>query len=284
MTQTKNIMEFKNRSQAKKLTGLSYLGGCGVSSKIIKNTKVLKIDTYVLYLAPHSMSGYNTCPMATKECIKGCLNTSGRAGMEINSTKVENSIVNARIAKTKLFYEQRTFFFDWLIAEIQAAKNLSESKDHGFAVRLNGTSDINWMAYKIGGKTIFEIFPDVQFYDYTKVPNRFNNVPANYHLTLSYTGYNWNDCKTVLDKGGNIAVVFNLQKWYNSRPENIVPFPDTFNGYEVIDGDVTDYRPNDDKGVIVGLRFKSIADKINEANVRKSKFVVQVKSNYLLAA
>ena len=264
---------FTNRSQAKKLTGLAYLGKCGSSAKIVKNSKILNIDTFVLYLAPHSMSGYNVCPMATKDCIAGCLNTSGRAGMEINSDN-ENRIINARIKKTRLFYENRPYFMNWLVAEIKGEKALSESKGNKFSVRLNGTSDLNWNAYKLNGKTIFEIFSDVQFYDYTKVPNRFNNMPDNYHLTMSYTGYNWNACKNVLELGYNVAVVFNLEKWYNSRPENVKPLPITFNGYNVIDADVTDYRPLDGNNVIAGLRWKRIADKDVQTDVRNSKFVV----------
>jgi hypothetical protein len=280
MIETQNTlsMEFINRAQAIKSTGISYLGNVSNSSKIKKNAKVLNIDTYVLYLAPHTLSGYNTCPMATKDCISGCLNTSGRAGMEIKSGNSDYSqIIASRIKKTKLFYEQRSFFFDWLIAEIKAAKNLSEKKGNNFAVRLNGTSDINWNAYKHNGLTIFDHFSDIQFYDYTKVPNRFNNIPANYHLTLSYTGYNWNSCKDILNKGYNVAAVFNIQKWYNNRPENILPLPTSFKGFPVIDGDITDYRPYDKNGSIVALRFKRIADKNMAAKVIKSKFVIDAK-------
>lgn len=271
-------MEFINRSQATKEMGFAYLGKCGSSSKIMKNTKVLNIDTFILYLAPHKMSGYNTCPMATKDCIAGCLNTSGYAGIEIVTPDKENSIINARIDKTKMFYENRSYFFNWLIAEINAAKNLSNLKGNDFAIRLNGTSDINWNAYKIDGKTIFEMFPSIQFYDYTKVVNRFNNIPDNYHLTFSFTGYNWNDCKTVLDMGYNVASVFDIHKTYNMRPENIKPLPTKYKGYNVIDGDITDYRPFDDKGTIVALRFKRIADKETASKVRKSKFVINPKS------
>ena len=267
-------MEFTYRSQAKKSTKLSYLGKVGSSSKIKKNTKILKIDTFVLYLAPWKLSGYNVCAMATKDCIAGCLNTSGRAGMEINSVN-DTQIINARITKTKLLFEQRDFFMNWLVAEITATKALSEKKGNEYSVRLNGTSDINWMAMKLNGKTIFQLFPTVQFYDYTKVPNRFNNIPANYHLTFSYTGYNWLDCVNVLDKGFNIAVVFNISKWYNNRPENVKPLPTTFKDYKVIDGDITDYRPFDEKGTIVGLRFKRIANKETANEVIKSKFVIQ---------
>ena len=266
--------KFINCSQSTKKTGLSYLGNVGSSSKIKKNTKILNIDTFVLYLAPHKMSGYNVCPLATKDCIKGCLNTSGYAGIEIVTPDKENKIINARIKKTKFFYEQRDFFMDWLVAEIKATKNLSLNKGNEFSIRLNGTSDINWNAYKINGKTIFELFPDVQFYDYTKVPNRFNNIPENYHLTFSYTGYNWNDCINVLDKGYNVAVVFDIFKTHNMLAKNIVSLPTKYKGYNVIDGDITDYRPFDNKGSIVGLRFKRIANKKDAIKVKKSRFIV----------
>jgi len=269
------MTNFINRSQATKVTGLSYLGQCGSSSKIIKNLKVLKIDTYVLYLAPWKLSGYQTCSMATKDCIAGCLNTSGRAGMEINSGN-ESNIIKSRIAKTRMLFENRDFFMNWLIAEITAMKAKSIREGNEFAVRLNGTSDINWNAMKLNGKTVFEIFPDIQFYDYTKVPNRFNNIPKNYHLTFSYTGYNWNDAKNVLDMGYNVAVVFDIHKTYNMRKENIKPLPTKYKGYKVLDGDITDYRPMDKKGYIVGLRFKLIADKSAQKTVKESKFVIQV--------
>lgn len=270
------MMDFKNRAKATRDTSIGYLGNVGTSSKIKKNSKVLNIDTFILYLAPWKLSGYNTCSMATNDCIDACLNESGRAGMEKKAGST--NIITARIARTKLFYEQRTYFFNWLIAEIKAAKNLTKIRGNDFAVRLNGTSDINWNAYKHNGKTIFEHFSDVQFYDYTKVPSRFNNVPANYHLTFSYTGHNWNDCKEILNKGYNVAAVYNLTKWYNNKPENIKPLPTKYKGYPVLDGDITDYRPFDKKGHIVALRFKRIADDLKAAIAIQSKFVIDPAS------
>ena len=264
---------FVNRSQATKSKGFSYLGKIGSSSKIIKSSKVLNIDTYVLYLAPYLSSGYQVCSMATTDCIEGCLSTSGRAGMEINSGN-PSRIIASRIGKTRMLFENRAFFMNWLVAEISANKLLSEKRGNEFAVRLNGTSDINWKAMKLNGQTVFELFPTIQFYDYTKVPNRFKGMPKNHHLTFSYTGYNWSDCENVLNAGYNVAVVFDLQKFYNNRPENVKPLPTKFKGYNVIDGDITDYRPMDKKGTIVGLRFKAIADKKAQNRVKVSKFVV----------
>lgn len=270
------MKDFKNRAQSKRDTNIGYLGNIGCSSKIQKNSKILNIDTFVMYLAPWKLSGYNTCANATKDCINACLNESGRAGMELKAGST--NISNARIGRTKLFYEQRNYFFAWLIAEIKAAQNLTKNKGNDFAVRLNGTSDIRWSVYKYENKTIFEHFPNVQFYDYTKIVKNFYDIVPNRHLTFSYTGYNWDKCKEVLDMGFNVAVVFDIFETYNMKAENIVPLPTTFKGYPVIDGDVTDYRPFDAKGSIVGLRFKRIQNKDNAQKAIKSRFVVNPKN------
>ena len=111
-----------------------------------------------MYLLPHKASGYQVCPMATIECIAGCLNTSGRVIMDINNT---NAILTARLLKTRLFFEQRELFMNWLIAEIKTGEKKAIKDGYGFSVRLNGTSDINWNAYKVNGKTVFELFPNI---------------------------------------------------------------------------------------------------------------------------
>jgi len=264
MTQTKNNMKFTTKAAAKRFANVSYLGSINSSAKIAKNGKISHQYTYVMYLLPHKASGYQVCPMATKECIAGCLNTSGRVIMDIGNT---NTILTARLRKTRLFFEQRDLFLNWLVAEIKTGQTKAIKDGYKFSIRLNGTSDINWNAYKINGSTLFELFPTVQFYDYTKVVTRFIDIPKNYHLTFSYTGYNWSDCKTVLQGGNNVAVIFNIKKG--------VSLPSMFNGYPVIDGDLTDYRPDDKKGVIVGLRWKKIADKVTNEEIRNSNFVVQ---------
>lgn len=255
---------FTTLSQAKKETGLSYLGSINSSSKIVKNGK-LGVDTYILYLAPSNLSGYEVCPNATKECRLGCLATSGRNIMDINSGR--NIINNSRITKTKLFFEEREFFMNWLVAEISKAKLKSESENKIFSVRLNGTSDIDWVNVRFGidNKNIFEIFPTVQFYDYTKNVRKFNNKPSNYHLTFSYTGLNSNECNNLLKLGHNIAVVFN----------GILP--EEFLKHKVINGDETDVRFLDESNVIVGLKWKNIADKkLNTKLKTTSKFVVNI--------
>lgn len=257
-------MDFKSIQQAVKQTGLAYLGKVNSSAKLMKNEKVNGQYTYITYLAPANTSNYNVCSHSTPECRIGCLATSGRARVELLCN--HNRIKNARIRKTNLFFDDNNFYMQWLIAEIEAYQKKAVKDGMGFSVRLNGTSDIDWAKVLHNGKNIFEIFPNVEFYDYTKNPNKFKYMPKNYHLTFSYTGRNAEVCKALLEQGYNVAVVFNVKKG--------VPLPAMFGGYNVIDGDLTDYRPSDGKGIIVGLRFKEIANKEAGKQLRQSVFVV----------
>lgn len=260
-----STMNFTTIGEAKRQTGLSYLGGVNVSAKMIKNLKVSNNMTYAIYLAPAMVSGYNVCPNSTPECRLGCLATSGRAGMDILSGK--GMVERARIKKTKLFHEENIFFMKWLIAELTLAKAKAKRKGFDFSVRLNATSDIDWQSENLNGKNIFELFPDVNFYDYTKNPTKFIDKPENYHLTFSYSGHNVAMCEKLLNKGFNVATVFNVKRESD--------LPKTFMGYKVINGDLTDFRPNDGKGIIVGLKWKQIANKANNEAIKNSIFVVQ---------
>lgn len=262
---TKTMLNFTTISQAKKDTGLSYLGTINSSAKIMKNQKYNQQYTYAIYLAPANTSGYNVCSHSTKECRLGCLATSGRQAIEIFSGI--DKIKNSRIKKTVLFHEHREFFMQWLIAEIKAGKAKAERDGFYFSVRLNATSDIDWQNENINGTNIFEIFPDVNFYDYTKNVNKYIGKPENYHLTYSYTGRNWNQCKTLLQRGFNVAMVFNAKK------ESELPLE--YKGFKVSNGDLTDYRIADAKGIIIGLKWKRIANREAEAQILNSCFVVK---------
>jgi hypothetical protein len=132
--------------------------------------------------------------------------------------------------------------------------------------RLNGTSDIRWEKIKVReGKNIFELYPDVQFYDYTKNPKRFDDVlPANYDLNFSRSETNDKHAMAILKKGYNVAMVFNK-------------IPNEYEGFEVINGDETDLRFLDKKGVIVGLKYKSITGKGADNSLAfKSGFAINV--------
>lgn len=251
------MYDFTIKAKAKRDTGITYLGKVNISSKIEKGFKKKLVDTFVVYLAPASVSGYNVCPKATAECKLACLHESGRNN---NMDRKAGFITNARIVKTKLFFEHREFYCKWLFEEIRTAKRIAAEKGHGFAVRLNGTSDISPEILKVNGKNIFETFPDVQFYDYTKVFNRAKLLEryGNYDLTFSYNGHNWLECEAALVKGMRVAVVF----------ERVPAF---FKGLEVINGDETDLRYLDANDIIVGLKFKKVRNKID---FTQQRFVV----------
>ena len=255
-------MKFINRAKAQKKVGVSYLGGINLSSKMEKNVKI-GVYTYVLYLAPAGTSGYNVCLYSTPECRMGCLYSSGRVKIEDHSGT--DRIKTARIKKTILFHEHQEFFMAWIIAEITALKAKAEREGYYFSVRLNGTSDIEWENIKYKGQNVMEIFPNTQFYDYTKNWKRFDTeLPINYHLTFSYTGRNLKQALSLLSKGFNVAVVFDDKN-----------FPEIWNGYPTINGDLTDYRPYDGNGVVVALKYKELANKEFNVKVRNSCFVVK---------
>ncbi len=223
------------------------------------NPKVLKgiaqgYNTYILHLAPYTVSGKNTCPKATAGCIASCLNTAGRGGM-FKKGENTNVIQQARIRKTNLFFSDRDQFFTYLIADIKLAIKQSARLGLIPVFRLNGTSDIAWEKYDVldTGKNIFQLFPEVQFYDYTKILGRkFKHIP-NYTLTFSAADGNDADVAQAIIEGYNIAVVFGIKK--------TMPMPERFMNIPVFNGDESDLRFLDPKNVVVGLYAKGKAKK-----------------------
>ena len=212
-------------------------------SKTIKGEKIGYL-TGILYLAPANTTKYNTCSMAHKaQCAVACLYSAGRGAF--------NNVQQSRIDKTLYFYESRDEFMMQLFKNIKALIKKAESKGLKPLVRLNGTSDIRWENVPFESyDNIFEAFPNVQFYDYTKDANR-KDLPTNYDLTFSYSGVE-SFAPYVFkaqSKGMRMAVVF--------RKESSIPL--TFKGISVVSGDNSDVRHLDDQGVIVGLYAKGAA-------------------------
>jgi len=212
-------------------------------SKTIKGEKIGYL-TGILYLAPANTTKYNTCSMAHKaQCAAACLYSAGRGAF--------NNVQQSRIDKTLYFYESRDEFMMQLFKNIKALIKKAESKGLKPLVRLNGTSDIRWENVPFESyDNIFEAFPNVQFYDYTKDANR-KDLPVNYDLTFSYSGVSTFTpyVEKAQSKGMRMAVVFR-------KIENI---PLTFKGITVVSGDNSDVRHLDDQGVIVGLYAKGAA-------------------------
>ena len=228
------------------------------------NPKTLKGEskgymTFIMHLAPGSISGFNVCPGASKGCLAACLNTAGRGHM--------SNIQAARIRRTRLFFEDRPAFMAQLVDEVSKAIRKAERKGLIPVFRLNGTSDIRFETVPVrvergpGTYAVYEnimaAFPNVQFYDYTKLSNR-RNIPANYHLTFSRSESNDHLLSEAMENGMNVAVVFSTKKGKDLPmyvPNGIYdPIP-------VVDGDETDLRFLDPTDSIVGLRAKGRASK-----------------------
>jgi len=227
--------------------------GIDTNAKTIKGEKY-GIKTAILYLMPADQSGVQLCPMAkTAGCEKACLFTAGRGAM--------NSVMLSRIRKTLYFNQYRAEFMAQLVSEIEAYRAKAKREGFKLVVRLNGTSDIRFENIPVvNGRfaSVFAAFPDIQFYDYTKLANR-KNIPANYYLTFSYSGlpaYAPYVAKAVAN-GERVAVVFRNR----AIVEKMLANGETFLGLPVVDGDNTDIRHLDPKGVIVALYAKGKARK-----------------------
>lgn len=235
----------------------------GTSHKVQLSNK-LGVVTGVMYLSPSDESGTNLCPSATAMCAAVCLgHTSGHMVQAPNKA--------ARVRKSKDLLENRPGFVRRLRKDI--ATKVREAKRVGgiAAVRLNGSSDVAFERMAMV-RDIFAEFPEVQFYDYTKRPERMRayldgKFPPNYRLTFSRSGENDRECVEVMQRGGNVAVVF--------QREDAGQFPTEYNPIEdgylydsaysatapVISGEAHDYRYGDPVGVVVGLKARGTGKK-----------------------
>ena len=225
----------------------------------VANYKTLKgrsfgYETFGIHFAPANLSGYEVCKKRTKGCTSSCLNMAGMGPM----------VQSQRVEKTKSFFENRDAFVSQLIKEIQSAIKTAEKKNLQAVFRPNLTSDIEWENVLIDGKNLFDTFPTVQFYDYTKDFDRLPLTIPNYHLTFSRAETKLSQMRAfaALSKGFNSAFVFDTKKDQT--------LPTEYQGFKVVDGDENDLRFLDPKGgVIVGLRAKGPAKKDNSGFVIK---------------
>jgi hypothetical protein len=221
------------------------------------NVKLRKAETknwkgLGLSLAPSDVSGHEMCASKSPECAKHCIFTSGMAAKNFHSKEIPcNPIWVSRIVKTLWFHRDREAFMTRLYRDI--------SNNSDAAIRLNVFSDWQWerqrvtvtpqLAERYGTKSgtfknLMEVFPDTQFYDYTKHAARMHRQnPSNYHLTFSMTENNSAQAIAVIEAGMNVAVVASHKT-------------SSFWGRTMIDGDEHDLRFLDPTGVFIGLAPK----------------------------
>ena len=259
--------------------------------------------TAVMYLAPYTHSGRNVCPFAdVAKCWEGCLNTAGRGGIAKRGATIatdagtlpDNAIQRARLARTALYWDDRPDFMRQLVCEIESFLKKADKLGLIPCVRLNGTSDIDWMreactrldpaarrlikrtpgaSLKREGRTleiahanIFEAFPDLQFYDYTKVYKRFRTArPDNYHLCLSYSEANADyarKCRQAHEHHSAPLVIVMRDKATKARAMISAADSCTVLGQSdrpIVDGDENDLRFRDPAGALIYLYAKGSA-------------------------
>lgn len=223
--------------------------GLDTNAKTVKGERY-GVKTAILYLTPADASGAQLCPMAElARCKTPCLFTAGRGAM--------SNVMLSRLRKTLYFLQHREAFMLQLSGEIAQLQSKAQRQGFKLLVRLNGTSDIRFENIPVQGfRNIMEAFPDVQFYDYTKIANR-RNVPANYDLTFSYSGAPAYQpfVQRAIANGERIAVVFRNRAIVDRMLSN----GETFLGLPVVDGDDSDIRHVDPRGAVVALYAKGKA-------------------------
>jgi hypothetical protein len=221
-----------------KPTGVGKLLGEGdLNPKTAKN----EVVTMGLSLYPADGIGFgNVCPFA-KVCVVPCLAHQGQGPVP--------SVAGARVAKTVLWYLAR----EWFLAKLNRELSRFREKyppDTTVGVRLNMFSDIPWEHYGV-----IDANPGVSFYDYSKNPRRWGAIRPNYWVTFSFDGTNWEAAERILRAGGNVSVVFYEHGGKCGKAAHKQRLPASWRGFPAIDGGKTDWRPDDPRGVLVGLRL-----------------------------
>ena len=205
--------------------------------------------TAIQYLAPSLNSGYETCAGKSEGCSAACLFTAGRGAM--------NSVQQARIKKTKLFFENKELYLTYLNNDLTLLQKYGKEHNMQVYVRLNGTSDLDFISLNI-----FQKYPTLKFYDYTKIKERlYLSLPENYKLTYSRDERTTNEEILTLINYANIAVVFD-------------EVPSEYLGLPVYEGDLTDLRFEDPLKHIIGLKAKARAKQDTSGFVVKNNISI----------
>jgi hypothetical protein len=216
------------------------LGDGDANPKTAKNV----VPTRGLSFYPADGIGFgNVCPFA-KTCIDSCLAKQGQGPVP--------SVEGSRVAKTVIFQlagQARVWFMAKLNREL-AAFRAAYPADVEIGVRLNMFSDIEWE--RLG---VIDAHPGITFYDYSKWPTRWGWIRPNYYVCFSYDGTNMPAAERILAAGGTVSVVFYDEDGKCGKAAHRQSLPATWNGWPVLDGGKTDWRPEDPAGHVVGLRL-----------------------------
>jgi hypothetical protein len=203
-------------------------------------------------LAPGNLSGHEVCRWRSRGCFGACV-------MHYAGQRRHTQSRARAIRLTQWLFADRPSFEAQLREDIELHIKRATKESRIPAIRLNAASDLDWTH-------IVSMYPETQFFDYTKSAARMKRylageLPANYALTFSASEKTpASVLRGILDEGGNVARVFTVPYCPQHDIYGDLPKTMTIDGkrFRVIDGDTHDIRiPSiDGRGRIVGLRLK----------------------------
>jgi hypothetical protein len=223
-----------------------------------------------------------TCPQSGI-CEDLCLGeTSGQNLLYGGEGQWRSGPRLSQYLKTEALVVNPEAFAIAMIKQIESFRKAARELGYHPAIRLNVTSDFNPATFE----NIINMFPDVTFYDYTKLDTK--PIAPNHHLTYSSTGAsqvvgnttilnkfsNWDRMvDKILPSGRNVAMAFTSR----SAMPKFVQDERTGKTFEVWNGDEYDARFLDPvkesgDGLIIGLTNKDNTTKPEDAAAKHNGF------------
>lgn len=231
--------------------------------KLKKNLKELNIFTIGMSLAPYSLGNkLDICLNASLECKKNCVIWNSGNPAYIDAKQ------NAMIKRKDLLKDNPSLFLAIFLRYIELYTSYCISKNLLLSIRFNIASDIEYENINIVYKNNTNSFSNIadsliqktkmnkklkfklSAYDYTKNFNRKDN--PKYKIVYSVNDNDNTKIEKAIKNKLSLAMVFDTKR---NKP---LPKTYTINNkvFKVIDGDLHDYLPLQQKQVIIGLRFK----------------------------
>lgn len=233
-------------------------------------------------------SKFTWCQGSSKECRDSCLIFAGQNASERYNTYRKVAQAHALLGQPTAFMRVLMESIDKWMGDCTFYRRPDPNQEVTPMFRLNVLSDIPWERIVPWFFTHYrgrsgENGRPLVWYDYTKVPGRRapwmhdgkrHEFPDNYDLTFSLSGTDVNEQYAIeeIDRyNSRLAVVFMAYKKADGTWQTLLkkgeeaskqiplpskPFKIGRHELKIVDGDLSDARPNDPDKVCVGLRWK----------------------------
>jgi hypothetical protein len=227
------------------------------NGKLAKNASA----TLAFTGAPATASGYNVCPASTAGCRALCVLSDACGYAAIERRAGADTIMRARARRVVALREHPVAAGVELARCIARASRLASALGVRAVARLNVGTDLPFETFDELGAAFARF--KIEGYAYTKRPYAVRlAMRASGFANGTRIVYSWSECASerlagdYLAAGGNVAVVFaGLGVGRYARP---MPRAFTIGGraWQCINGDETDDRTTDPRGVVVALKGK----------------------------